>query len=614
MNSNMKSMAGAACIVALYAALASAQNATVSFNVPGPASWNVAGSWTSEIGPVVPGDGFPTEVATISNGGTAFLNEPAGFDIDGLIIGQAGAGPQAGTLELRAGGSLTVQDNQGAMLGEVRVGDGGTGRGILDLQGGTLNAASLNVSGTGNPTSSSLRASGASTINVSGDATLFRHARIVGPNVNFTVGGNLQISRDFEAVITGAAHSAIKVPNGSVTIVPGGTQTNLSVTFQGVTPALGNRWTLVDAESVSGEFPVITSTGALPRGMVLGAEYADGKVDVVPEARLVLSVNRGTGAVSMTNALGGTISLDSYTIGSASGFLNPANGGWTSLEDANNGAWEEANPTNTRISELNPTGASNLGLNQSLSLGSPYVFAPTEIGQVGAEDITFEYGSPTGEKYQGIVEYTGPQNNLVLVVDPATGNSVLQNQSQFTVNMDVYTIASASGSLNVSGWDSLEDQNVGAWEEANPTATRLTELNPTGASTLASGASFSLGNLFSTTGTPDLTLEFALSDGRRVVGVVEYGLPDLGQVGDTDNDGDVDLDDLNAVRNNFGAAGPAPLPGDTFPFDGTVDLDDLNAVRNNFGATAGSAVPEPSAGALALVVIGAMFAWRRRAA
>jgi len=613
MNSIRNTLTGAACIFALHASLASAQNATVTFNVPGPANWNVAGSWTSEIGPVVPGDGFPTEVASISNGGTAFLDQPAGFNIDGLIIGQAVPGAQAGTLELRAGGSLTVQDNEGAMHGEVRVGDGATGRGILDLQGGTLNAASLNVSGTGNPTSSSLRVSGSSTINVSGDVTLFRHTRIVGPNVNFNVGGNLQISRDFEAVITGATHSAIKVPDGSVSIVPGGTQTNLSVTFQGVTPTLGDHWTLVDAASVSGEFPVITSTGALPRGMVLGAVYANGNVDLVPEARLVLTVNRGTGAVSMTNALGGAITLDSYTIGSASGFLNPANGGWTSLDDANNGAWEEANPTNTRISELNPTGSSTLNVNQSLSLGSPYTFAPTEIGQVGAEDITFEYGSPTGEKYQGIVEYTGPQNNLVLVVDPATGNGVLQNQSKFTVDMDVYTIASASGSLNVSGWNSLEDQNIGAWEEANPTAARLTELNPTGASTLASGASFSLGNLFMTSGTRDLTLEFALSDGRRIIGAVDYGVAETGQVGDTDADGDVDLDDLNAVRNNFGTSGPAPLPGDAFPFDGTVDLDDLNAVRNNFGATAGSAVPEPSAGALALVVIGAAFASRRRA-
>ncbi|MDZ4779300.1 MAG: hypothetical protein SGJ19_03505, partial [Planctomycetia bacterium] len=50
--------------------------------------------------------------------------------------------------------------------------------------------------------------------------------------------------------------------------------------------------------------------------------------------------------------------------------------------------------------------------------------------------------------------------------------------------------------------------------------------------------------------------------------------------GDTDDDGDVDITDLNNVRNNFGSA--APPIGDTDE-DGDVDISDLNAVRNNFG-------------------------------
>jgi glucose/arabinose dehydrogenase/PKD repeat protein len=57
-----------------------------------------------------------------------------------------------------------------------------------------------------------------------------------------------------------------------------------------------------------------------------------------------------------------------------------------------------------------------------------------------------------------------------------------------------------------------------------------------------------------------------------------------GALGDTNCDGEVDLDDLNNVRNNFGATGPGVL-GDTNG-DDTVDLDDLNNVRNNFGASA----------------------------
>lgn len=97
-----------------------------------------------------------------------------------------------------------------------------------------------------------------------------------------------------------------------------------------------------------------------------------------------------------------------------------------------------------------------------------------------------------------------------------------------------------------------------------------------------------------------------------------YGLADLDQVfdgvaaildatgildppalpGDTNADGQVDITDLNNVRNSFGAAGD-PVLGDTAPFDGTVDIQDLNRVRNNFGKVA-HAVPEPAALALML--------------
>jgi len=53
--------------------------------------------------------------------------------------------------------------------------------------------------------------------------------------------------------------------------------------------------------------------------------------------------------------------------------------------------------------------------------------------------------------------------------------------------------------------------------------------------------------------------------------------------GDTDHNGQVDVTDLNAVRNHFGANGEH-LAGDA-DFDGDVDVTDLNAVRNNFGGS-----------------------------
>jgi hypothetical protein len=75
--------------------------------------------------------------------------------------------------------------------------------------------------------------------------------------------------------------------------------------------------------------------------------------------------------------------------------------------------------------------------------------------------------------------------------------------------------------------------------------------------------------------------------------------------GDTNNDGVVDLTDLNNVLNNFGVTATGN-PGDDNT-DGTVDLTDLNNVLNNFGTVYSSlsAVPEPaSLSLLGLVGLG----------
>jgi hypothetical protein len=108
-----------------------------------------------------------------------------------------------------------------------------------------------------------------------------------------------------------------------------------------------------------------------------------------------------------------------------------------------------------------------------------------------------------------------------------------------------------------------------------------------------------------------LRLPTGLSDdGTKIVGwgynrggVEESWLVDLSSniAGDTNGDGVVDAEDLDNVRNHFGAIGPGDgtLDGDAYPFDGIVNIDDLNAVRNNFGAGA-AAAPEPGAGVVAL--------------
>ncbi len=63
----------------------------------------------------------------------------------------------------------------------------------------------------------------------------------------------------------------------------------------------------------------------------------------------------------------------------------------------------------------------------------------------------------------------------------------------------------------------------------------------------------------------------------EVVTIIQV-IGDTATPGDTNGDGDVDIVDLNNVRNNFGGTGLGDTDG-----DGDVDVSDLNAVRNNFG-------------------------------
>jgi len=86
-------------------------------------------------------------------------------------------------------------------------------------------------------------------------------------------------------------------------------------------------------------------------------------------------------------------------------------------------------------------------------------------------------------------------------------------------------------------------------------------------------------------------------------------------LGDSDNDGDVDGNDLGAVQIEFGSTGAISphLLGDA-DHDGDVDGNDLGAVQIEFGSVASSAnitaVPEPST--LVMLISCGFLSFRRR--
>lgn len=105
---------------------------------------------------------------------------------------------------------------------------------------------------------------------------------------------------------------------------------------------------------------------------------------------------------------------------------------------------------------------------------------------------------------------------------------------------------------------------------------------------------------------------YLAGDGINPDGNQEAWWAELFRFPDDDDDGQVDLDDLNNVRNHFGETGPN-LIGDMGLRDGVVDLNDLNYVRNHFGLEmeGAASVPEPSSLALVIVLAAGAFAVRR---
>ncbi len=110
----------------------------------------------------------------------------------------------------------------------------------------------------------------------------------------------------------------------------------------------------------------------------------------------------------------------------------------------------------------------------------------------------------------------------------------------------------------------------------------------------------------------DQTVSFALATAQLLL------------LGDANNDGKVDLNDLNIVLNHLGTTSSLRSDGN---FDGasTIDLNDLNDVLNNLGVTsgqgsaaisyaeslvAGAAAPEPAS--LSVLALGSALLLRRR--
>lgn len=591
-------------------------------------NWTVGGNWSGGNVPAAGPAGFEfDENAIISNGGTATVDS-AVFEQPGqVVLGELEG--ESGTLIIGNGGQLTTVD-VAATSGEVNVGLQGTGH--LSVQpGGSLAVASnlINAGEAGSTLTLGGTTPGVATVNVGFAAVWGRNVRVIGPNVNFTaLSMELQAENTLTAQITSAAHSALKSTNLAQI---GG---RLRVEFGGsATPTLGSSWNLIDASAISGQFAEIDGSAApaLPFGQIFEFNtVADGnsvngmygRLSVVQ--KLVLNVNRQTGAVSIVTGPG-AVGIDGYSIESSLGAITPAN--WTSLQSRSVSNWRRSpqNGTANKLAELKPTGSTAITSVAPQPMGNIFHYpAATEFGAEW-EDLEFEYYTPDGKITQGIINYTGVKrhNNLVLVVDPATGNAQIQNQSNLSASIDGYKITSDSGSLLPTNgdWLSLDDNNRagGDWRESNSSDTQLAELKPSGSSPLTGGMQpLDMGQILKTTangGTQDLAFEY-LFPGETAFreGVVVYGaLASPSLAADFNDDNVVNGADLTVWRGAFGTTSAGDADGDA-----DSDGADFLTWQRQLGmsvspaAPAAGVVPEPGCGILVVAATCCLGAGLRR--
>lgn len=223
------------------------------------------------------------------------------------------------------------------------------------------------------------------------------------------------LSAYFNSYQSQADHGNVQVEflNGANTVVG----TGIATPGPGALPD----WTKV---TVTGAIPTGTATVKVSAwGTLLQGGGSDGYIDNIDfqvASLLAISVNRSTGAITLSNQTGSTKNISSYSITSTSQSLSPAT--WLSIADNyDNGnpgpnqvdathAWNETSlPTDfTKLAESDPANAgASLANGRLVNLGAAWVQTPTE-------DLKFEYVSG-GQLFQGSVEYVGGPGGNPLV-------------------------------------------------------------------------------------------------------------------------------------------------------------------------------------------------------
>ena len=310
---------------------------------------------------------------------------------------------------------------------------------------------------------------------------------------------------------------------------------------------------------------VLTSSAPPTGRLILGfGGGATGTLDIASGGSIVVAVGSTTrnGEVvvgggsqgSMLNISGtGSITADLFTVtGGNTLSINGSNATVDVLGNLSLAGTYVAEITNASThSRIDVTGTATLSgaLNVDLSaVPSPSVGDSWELIQAGTVAGNFGavnlIGNTSLGAGRGLTTRTVDNGSttsvevfleqfLTLQVDRTTGTLAIQNNGPAVaasdVNIDGYTIVSASNRLSPGAWNSLDDQDLGGagtWTESNPSVGRLSELRETGATLLAGQSSLGLGAArISPTQFgqgDDFVFQYTAPDGGIRTGLVEY--------------------------------------------------------------------------------------------
>ncbi|QDU56549.1 PEP-CTERM sorting domain-containing protein [Aeoliella mucimassa] len=514
------------------------------------------------------------------------VDERAAIDFGGTVV--------VDTVGAYSPASLTISSSSGLDV---------LGTGALSIRAGTDTNGELNVS------------SGAVSV-LSGGSLTSEGSFTIGGSSSLAIGAGATVGTDSSLSLTGSYQVGV-AGNANNGFISAGTSATvggqLVLDFTGYTPAATDTWTVVEADSITGDFSSLSWIGGLAPNQSLATVQTDlggGRVGITAmiEERLVLQVNRDTGAATIMHPGSSSITLDGYYVGSDLGMLSDKASDWTSLVESGQlgSDWIETSQTTSNIGELKIGADATFG--SDVALGSIYKpLAGTFAGDT--EDLQFVYRrSSDGKTFTGRVEYTGSKvNNLVLQVDPSgSGDVYLRNTSSTTVEIDAYEILSSSGALSEAGWNSLAEQSAttNTWLEAlDNGASLLAEFDTEGFTTIGPGAAINLGPLY-TGSTQDLQFNFLLmGDDEGTAGAVMYGAFTADALpGDYNEDNIVNLADYTVWRDNLGSG---VLPNDNGL--GTVGYEHYELWKANFGSSLPisgvGAVPEPSSWLLLAIAV-----------